>query len=145
MAHTRKRGVDISEFKDYIHSNDYLLKYNLYNGKLNHCNPCRNPLGLIGGNEVSVPRGNLVNIESELYGITRNLSKTREQNYIPESLEIVQGTAQPRGFSFSARGSGRREHVDLTPVHLPTCSMLDIKRHSGVYPAYHRPSCHAPF
>ena len=49
--------------------------YTVIPTKFYHPNASRNALGLVGGNEVSLPSGNLVDVESELRGITRDLSK----------------------------------------------------------------------
>ncbi len=144
MSHTRQISDDYA-FRNYVSTNDYIVDYMLYAGRLNNCSPCRNALGTVGGNNVSISRGNLVHVESELYGITRNLSRSPQLKYHPESPEIIQGRAQPSGFSFNTRGSNQQERVDLTPSHLPTCQLYDIPRFPGVSPKFPQPSCPAPF
>jgi len=49
--------------------------------KYYHPNPSRNALGLIGGNDVSIASGSLVDVESDLRGTTRDLSNVPSKKY----------------------------------------------------------------
>lgn len=108
--------------------------YTVIPTKFYHPNASRNALGLVGGNEVSLPSGNLVDVESELRGITRDLSKAPAKKYQPSCLlgeenpESSHGLASingscapwPKSFTFRERGSGNAISVSMTPNHLPT-------------------------
>ena len=49
-----------------------LAGYTMIPDKFYHDKPCRNALGLVGGNDVSVVTASpMVDVESDLYGITR--------------------------------------------------------------------------
>ena len=50
------------------------LDYMLYTGKYDNCAKCRIEFGVVGGNNVSLFSGNLVDLESELRGQTRQAS-----------------------------------------------------------------------
>ena len=49
--------------------------------KFYHPNASRHALGLVGGNDVSVASGNLVDIESDLRGTTRDLSNVPSRKF----------------------------------------------------------------
>jgi hypothetical protein len=57
--------------------------YVLIPQKWENPNKCRNALGLVGGSEVSHASGNLIDVESELMGITRANSKCNSKQYVP--------------------------------------------------------------
>ena len=59
------------------------LRYAMYPGKYNHCEPCRVEQGILGGNVVSIFRGNLVDLESDLRGQTRPASQCPDHKYNP--------------------------------------------------------------
>jgi len=81
----------------------------------------RNALGLVGGSEVSVIAGSLVDLESDLYGRTRAASKCIPRQYIPACPLGGNGCPdQPPSFSFLDKATGAKTTVDTTPKHLPT-------------------------
>jgi hypothetical protein len=51
------------------------LNYMLYPGKFYNCSKCRIELGQVGGNNVSLYNGNLVDLESNLMGIDNKTNK----------------------------------------------------------------------
>ena len=105
-------------------------------------NAARNALGLVGGNEVSIASGNLVDLESDLYGITRTTSKAPSKQYQPScplggaamkptTLAPANGVAPLSGLGsscpswpgkivYAERATGAVVTVDTTPRHLPT-------------------------
>jgi len=111
--------------------------------KFYHPNAGRNALGLVGGNEVSVATGNLVDVESDLRGTTRALSNVPSKQYqascplgsdMPLSgrgrtpatmLASVQGEcAGPKQLVFTEWGTGKVRTVNTMPRHLPTRQMF---------------------
>ncbi len=105
--------------------------------KFYHPNASRNALGLIGGNEVSVASGNLVDVESDLRSITRDLSRDPKRQYqptmtlgpapkkpAPANVEspIQGGSVQPwpTQLVFTERSTGKIVTVSTAPRHLPT-------------------------
>jgi len=106
-----------------------------------HPNAGRNALGLVGGNDVTLVSGNMVDVESELRGITRDLSKAPAKNYMPSCLpgetDLTQGMgstnlasiksscpAWPKSMSFVERATGKAVFIDMQPRHLPTVQMF---------------------
>jgi hypothetical protein len=112
--------------------------YTLIPQKYYHPNVARNALGLVGGNEVSLVSGNLVDLESDLRGVTRDISRCPAKKYAPScALGGVAEAAAPSGSSpigavagicpswpnqlvFQERSTGRVVTVNTTPRHLPT-------------------------
>jgi hypothetical protein len=85
---------------------------------------CRNALGLVGGAEVSNISGNMVDLESDLRGITRAQSKCITQQYKPACPlggPDCPDTAGP--IHFQDKATGNRTSVDTSLRHLPTCQM----------------------
>jgi len=60
------------------------LNYTLYPGKYQNCSKCRIELGTVGGNNVSLFSGNLVDLESDLRGQTRTASLCPSKHYQPD-------------------------------------------------------------
>jgi hypothetical protein len=102
--------------------------------KFYHPNASRNALGLFGGNEVSVASGNLVDIESDLRGTTRDLSNAPGKKYQPScplgygpplrGAEMLAPVASDGGCTkqlvFTERSTGKLRTVATAPRHLPT-------------------------
>jgi hypothetical protein len=116
--------------------------YTMIPQKFYNPNPSRNALGLVGGNEVSVASGNLVDVESDLRGVTRDLSRAPAKKYQPacplgsgsgsgspegpaaaNSLATVSGgpcAPWPKQLVFTERSTGRVVTVSTAPRHLAT-------------------------
>jgi hypothetical protein len=105
--------------------------------KFYHPNASRNALGLVGGNEVSVASGNLVDVESDLRGTTRDLTNCPTRKFQPSCPLGQAGAAPapagapapwtggpcapwPEQLVFQERGSGKVRTVATAPRHLPT-------------------------
>jgi hypothetical protein len=113
--------------------------------KFYHPNAGRHALGLIGGNEVSLITGNMVDLESDLRNITRDLSKAPAKQYQPSCalgvnssdatpLAAIGGScpAWPKQLVFQERATGKARTIDTAPRHLPTIQMMS-------YPGVPRP------
>ncbi len=86
--------------------------------------PKRHELGLVGGNNVTLIAGNMVDLESDLRGITRPNTFAPWRKYQPpqpEETKIVRNTTKGEVV------------IDKTPVHLPTYQMW-------AYPAVYAPT-----
>jgi hypothetical protein len=86
-----------------------------------HNKPARHILGMVGGNEVSGITGNMVDLESDLRGITRvNTAAPWRQYQPPVNNTIYRST--PKG----------QVVIDTTPKHLPAVQAWG-------YPTVHAP------
>ena len=111
--------------------------------KYYHTNAGRNALGLYGGNEVSMASGNLVDVESDLFNRTRDLSNAPSRKYQPScplgsgsgsSLEPANSTSMPihggvcapwpKQLVFTERATGKVRTVATEPRHLPTIQLF---------------------
>jgi hypothetical protein len=136
--------------------------YTMIPQKFYHPNAGRHALGLIGGNEVSLITGNMVDLESDLRNITRDLSKAPAKQYQPSCalgvsssdpspLAAIGGgcphscgtggaehpscagmAAWPKQLVFQERATGKARVIDTAPRHLPTVQMMS-------YPGVPRP------
>lgn len=92
--------------------------------KFEHPDKCRNALGLVGGSEVSNISGNLVDLESDLLGITRAQSKCIARQYQPAcALGGGECPDMPPSFSFKDKATGEVRTVNTSARNLPTCQM----------------------
>jgi len=69
------------------------LNYSMYTGKYENCSKCRIELGSVGGNGVSLFSGNLVDLESDLRGQTRNASNCPSKHYQPPCKDCPGNTS----------------------------------------------------
>lgn len=99
--------------------------YSMIPDKFSHPHPGRNALGLVGGNEVSLSSGNLVDIESEIYGITRSKTHVPAKQYRPSCLlGDNKCPSYPESFRFTERSSGKERTISTKPLHLRTIQMF---------------------
>jgi hypothetical protein len=91
------------------------LSYTLDTSRFEHCNKCRPELGIVGGTAVSHIAGNLVDLENDLRGGNRPMTRCPEYKYLPRKNKYV------RGKEYIKPVCHRR--VDTTPVHLKPCQM----------------------
>lgn len=97
------------------------INYTLDPNKFYNCKECRADFGIVGGNNVSVTRGNLVDAESELMGITRQLSQCPERKFLPHCDKCNELSGIPCG----------RDGCQLSNfmLHLPECNIVDSPTH----------------
>jgi hypothetical protein len=113
-------STDFALVKDAQSEN--MFAYTQIPAKFEHPNKCRNALGLVGGSEVSNISGNLVDLESDLLGITRVQSKCISRQYTPACPLGGPGCPDvPPPFSFRDKSTGEVRNVNTAPRDLPTC------------------------
>ena len=93
------------------------LSYLLNPMKYENCNKCRNELGLVGGTNVSNIRGNLVDLENDLFGITRLASDCPSNKYHPSTNNQIVTNDR----------CGRQRVIDTRMQHLPSCQMINYR------------------
>ena len=76
--------------------------------------PKRHQLGLVGGNNVSLARGNLEDVESDLRGITRPNTWCPALEHSP----LTKGQTHVR-----VDNRKTNLNIDITPIHLPEYQM----------------------
>jgi hypothetical protein len=80
----------------------------------NHIAPARHMLGLVGGNEVSLPKGNMVDVESDLFGLNIPLTKCSAREYQPPPMKQT---------SIQRKSTKGAVEIDVRPRHLPAVQM----------------------
>ena len=85
---------DSCEAKQRVKDSTEPLNYMLYPGKYENCAKCRIELGAVGGNAVSIFSGNMVDLESDLRGQSRPLSKCNANQFNPTTMK-PQGSLMP--------------------------------------------------
>jgi hypothetical protein len=139
MSFTRSHDDECQYFQE-LKQNQGVLTHIMDPNKYYNCNPCRVEFGIVGGNNVSLNTGNLVDRESELRLQTRQFGLCSNMKYQPG---VANGTCGTDGLPF---GSMSCHKEDLK--HLPACTMINYKaRHTSKGYEIKYPSCqsHATF
>ena len=87
--------------------------------KYENCNKCRIEFGIVGGTDVSQVKGNLVDLENDLYGLSRSASKCPSKKFLPKCPED--------DIEYFVRDCDGKRVIDTELVHLPECQMVDYK------------------
>ena len=122
-----KSNNDLCFIKQQFNQSKSYNNYMMYPGKYYNNKPCRIPFGLVGGNNVSLYSGNLVNLESELRGQTRRLTKCNCSKYKPNCLNCECNRGIPCGCL----------NCQQKMINLPTCKSNKQN--------YYKPSQFKPF
>ena len=77
-------------YKANLSENVSQLSYLLDPIKYNNCHECRPELGVVGGTNVSLVAGNLVDLESSLFNIDRPITHCDAKKWIPRSDGYIQ-------------------------------------------------------
>lgn len=101
---------DECTYKQNLQGNVSTLSYILSPLNYEHKDKCRNQLGFVGGTAVSHIKGNFVDLDSELRGQTRYISKCGNNLYVPTDDGIIKNDKTPP--------------IDTTALHLPSCQAI---------------------
>ncbi len=123
---------DTCAYKKRLDESTGPLAYHLNPLKYENCQKCRMELGILGGPTVSQIKGNLVDLENDLRGQTRNLSDCPEKKYHPGKPILTKGD-----------DCHKARKVDTELLHLPSCQMIRYKP-VPLPPPLKMESCPAP-
>tara|TARA_E500000331_G_scaffold356906_1_gene416721 strand:+ start:2380 stop:2772 length:393 start_codon:yes stop_codon:yes gene_type:complete len=111
-----RTSYDECQYKNRLGGNVSILSHILNVNPHENKSKCRHQLGFVGGTNVSHISGNLVDLESELRGQTRYVSKCYGGNiYTPNSVQ--------NGFITN----DKTPPINTTPLHLPACQAITYK------------------
>ena len=79
---------------------------------------CRIAHGVVGGNDVSIIKGNMVDLESDLKGVTRLSSKCPTLHYMNPCPQGSMNSCQPSEVVIRGNPSNMGRVVDTQPLHL---------------------------
>ena len=101
---------DTCSYNQNLQESVSTLSYILSPFRYEHKDKCRHQMGFLGGTAVSHIQGNLVDLDSELRGQTRFLSKCGNNQYVPTDDGIVK--------------NDKTAPIDTTMLHLPSCQSI---------------------
>lgn len=101
---------DSCSYKQELQENVSTLSYILSPFRYEHKDKCRHQIGFIGGTNVSHVKGNLVDLDSELRGQTRIISKCQTNLYVPTEDGIIK--------------NDKTQPIDTAKLHLPACQSI---------------------
>jgi len=110
-----KLRYDECAYKANLAGNVSQLSYVLDSVKNENCNKCRPLLGIVGSTNVSHVSGNLVDLESNLFGIDREASKCASLKYLPRDDNVAMGADYYRPVCTNS--------VKTNLKHLPPCQL----------------------
>ena len=93
------------------------IYYMLDPNKFYNCHDCRPDLGIVAGNNVSVTRHNMVDLESDLFGITRQQSRCPERKYIPHCNQCDEISGIPCGINGCPRARALQALPECKLIH----------------------------
>jgi len=103
------------------------LGYLLDTDKYENINKCRIGKGILGGSSVSHIKGNLVDLESDLYGITRKASLCPDKKFFSKCSINNPNNCQPDNIFIEGTPTTKERIINTDMEHLPTCQMVDYK------------------
>ena len=105
-----------------------IIDYLLDSHKMENPQKCRHQLGLIGGTNVSHIQGNLVDLETDLFGITRKSSNCPCKKYLNKcAVSDNLNNCQQRQITIKPNCSTVGRNIDTTPLHLQNCQTIRYK------------------
>ena len=134
MSFTRTK-TDACNYNQELEGNVSYISYLLDPVKFDSCKKCRPELGLLGATNVSHIGGNMVDLESNLFGIDRDNSRCPMTKYIPRGDQKVKGTQFIKPVC--------RPELDTRPKHLKACQMFDYAPYTPHPPQMNRFKCGA--
>ena len=117
---------DTCEYKTRLNESSDTLEYTLDPIRYENCNKCRMELGVVGGSAVSHIQGNLVDLETDLMGITRKASLCPTKKYDSACASKNMANCNNKKIVYTDK-AGKQQIIDTSKVHLPSCNMIRYK------------------
>lgn len=118
-----KNSFDACAYKQQLAESVGELGYQLDPVRYYHPMASRIAFGIVSGNDVSVVP-NQVDLESDLFGIDRKLSRCDALKYINPCPTGDMNTCRPRQIVMRGNPSNHGRVLDVTPRHLPEAQMF---------------------
>lgn len=118
---------DTCAYKTNLEQSVSPLAYQLYPGRFENCNKCRIELGTVGGTAVSHIKGNLVDLETDLKGITRKASLCPSKHYHNPCPNGDINECAPGNIQIKGSPCNSPRTIDTSMHHLPSCQMIRYK------------------
>jgi len=118
---------DTCAYKTTLEQSVGPLAYQLNPIRYENCNKCRIELGTVGGTAVSHIKGNLVDLETDLKGITRKSSLCPSKKYQNPCPNGDINNCQPNKIHIPSSACNKARDINTNLVHLPSCQMIRYK------------------
>lgn len=118
---------DTCEYKTRLDENAGNLEYLLDPVRYENCNKCRMDLGVVGGTAVSHIKGNLVDLETDLMGITRKASLCPTKKFTSGCATKNIANCKPDNIVINGNPAQHASVIDTSKLHLPSCNMIRYK------------------
>ena len=118
---------DTCEYSHRVTESVGPLEYVLNPMQYENVNKCRVEFGIVGGNNVSQVKGNLVDLESDLLGVTRKNSLCPSKKFMSKCAVGDPNNCQPNNIVIDGPGCNDRQTIDTSLVHLKPCNMFRYK------------------
>jgi hypothetical protein len=125
---SNKLKYDNCQFMSELNQSMSTANWILDSNRFENNTKCFNQFGLLGGTTVSHAKGNIIDIESDLMGTTRLNSKCPTNKYLnpcPQSSTL--NACQPKQIIIQQTPNQQRRVVNLQPVHLKQCQMVNYQ------------------
>jgi hypothetical protein len=108
---------DDCSYKQALYQSISPINYTLDPIKYEHNAKCRHELGIVGGTSVSHIKGNLVDLENDLRGQRRPITKCPQYKYTPQKNNIIKSQEYIKPVN----------HPDINTElqHLQSCQMFN--------------------
>uniref|UniRef100_A0A6C0EYB2 Uncharacterized protein n=1 Tax=viral metagenome TaxID=1070528 RepID=A0A6C0EYB2_9ZZZZ len=120
-----KLSYDFCAYKNELAQSTGSLGWVLDENRFYNSNSARINFGIVGGNEVSIIKGSMVDLESDLKGQTRLQSKCPQLQYLNQCSSSGNMTnCQPQQIVIKGNPSNMGRVIDTTPMHLKSAQMF---------------------
>ena len=106
---------DNCAYEKQLQENLSEFQYTMDDSKYVNCNKCRMVKGIVDGNDVSQISGNLVDLESNLFGITRSASQCADNQWRSNCNNLIHIPSSP----FQSE-----VNINTSTLNLPECQMF---------------------
>ena len=122
---------DDDTYSFLLKKNDDILDYVLNTDKHYREQPCRIERGVVGGNDVSNIVGNLVDLESDLRGITRLYSLSPTNKYTSSCAFTDLNNCKPDNIVIKGSPKTKKRIIDTNLLDLNSCSLINYNPRLG--------------
>ena len=119
-----KLSYDTCAYKNELAQSVGTLGWVIDPSRFENYSKSRIEFGIVGGNDVSLIKGNMIDLESDLYGITRLQSKCPQLKYLSPCPTGNMNSCQPQQIIIKGNPSNMGRVIDTTPMHLRSSQMF---------------------
>lgn len=119
-----KLSYDTCAYKNDLAQSVGTLGWVIDPSRFENYSKSRIEFGIVGGNDVSLIKGNMTDLESDLKGQTRLASKCPQLDYLNPCPKGSMNSCQPQQIVIRGNPSNLGRVIDTTPMHLRGSQMF---------------------